>query len=679
MKIATKLTGSFFTIALLVLITGLFSTYRSRTILEKTIGENSIALAGEILDKIDRGVYNKIEEFQVYAKSLLLQEAVRKSNQEFEVLDNLQAYIDEKDKEWVSMPKETITPFMRRLIDSRVSRELIEKLELYEKKYGHKVYGEVFVTNKYGVNVAQTGKTSDYYQADENWWQKAKKDGLFVRNVDYDESADVYSIDIGIRIDDEAGNFLGVIKVVSNVDEVFAIIKRPGYLSEYKTTEFKLLTKDGKTIYSSGGFKFFDITSSYLISHVEKEEVAGFYFIGSEDEPGGSEKLFAHAHSKGYRDFKGLNWILVAEHETREIFAPVAKLERALIGISIFTVILSLFVGFLVSRSISSPLTKLRDLASEIGKGSFVVKTDIQSRDEIGTLASSLVDMSKHLQDRTTSIDNLNREIAERKKTEKMLQKAYVKLQEAQDMVIRAEKLNAIGQLASGVAHEVRNPLGIIMQSINYLEEKIPIGEQDASEALAMAKDSVKRADKIINGLLDFSKVTVLNLQPEDINSIIESSLALVSVKFTNIEVVRETKKNLPKILVEKNRLEQVFVNILLNAAQAMPEGGKITVRSYAKQFREVKDRVGNRKEDHFKAGEKAVMVEVEDNGSGIAEEKLKRVFDPFFTTKGPGGGSGLGLSVSRNIITMHKGLMELESQAGKGTRVVLALKVARR
>jgi len=269
----------------------------------------------------------------------------------------------------------------------------------------------------------------------------------------------------------------------------------------------------------------------------------------------------------------------------------------------------------------------------------------------------------------------LQNEITERKQ-------AYIKLKEIQDQLIQSEKLNAVGLLASGIAHEVRNPLGVIIQGLDYLDKRISTKEESIVETLAMLKDSVKRINKIIAGLLDFSRATVLNLQPEDINSILENSLSLVKNQFKfehHIEIIRELKTDIPKVLVDKNRMEQVCINVLLNAAQAMPEGGKIIIRSYAKQLKEAKNGTGKRQEDHFRVGERAVIVEFEDTGIGIPEENIKRIFDPFFTTKCPGGGTGLGLSVSRSILHMHKGLIYAESLVGKGTTLTIVLKISER
>ncbi|MDD5568030.1 MAG: ATP-binding protein [Candidatus Omnitrophica bacterium] len=270
-------------------------------------------------------------------------------------------------------------------------------------------------------------------------------------------------------------------------------------------------------------------------------------------------------------------------------------------------------------------------------------------------------------------------DITERKKAEDELKKAYTRLKEMQNQVIQAEKLNTIGQLASGVAHEVRNPLGIILQGVNYLENKIPAKEGDVFETLTMLKDSVKRADKIINTLLDFSRFTNLDLRPEDINSILESSLSLVRIKFesSNIDIIPEIKKDVPKVLADRNKLEQVFVNIFLNAIQAMPEGGNITIRSYGKKLEGIENGTSRREEGYFMIGEKVVVVEIEDTGVGIPEENLKKVFEPFFTTKGLTGGVGLGLSVTKNIIHMHRGIIYAESRFGHGAKVTVILKIA--
>ncbi|MGD9015288.1 MAG: ATP-binding protein [Candidatus Omnitrophota bacterium] len=259
------------------------------------------------------------------------------------------------------------------------------------------------------------------------------------------------------------------------------------------------------------------------------------------------------------------------------------------------------------------------------------------------------------------------------------LKMAYDELKEMQDKLIQSEKLKAIGQMASGVAHEMRNPIGIIMQGLAYMEQTISRKTKEPGETLSIVKESAQRADRIVTSLLDFSRATRLELHPEYVDSILESSLNLVKTELKNIEVVREIQGDLPKVLVDRNKLIQVFINLFMNAKHAMPEAGKLTIRSFAKQLEETRNSsIEERLDYSFEAGEKVVVVEIEDTGIGISKENLKKIFDPFFTTKGMGKGTGLGLSLSRNIIIMHKGLIEVESEEEKGTRVIITLRISK-
>ncbi|MFH1767716.1 MAG: PAS domain S-box protein [Candidatus Omnitrophota bacterium] len=270
----------------------------------------------------------------------------------------------------------------------------------------------------------------------------------------------------------------------------------------------------------------------------------------------------------------------------------------------------------------------------------------------------------------------IQRDITERKQAEEKLKAAYLKLKEAQEQLIQAEKLKAVGELASGIAHEVKNPLGILIQGVNYLEKSLPLDE-DGVQVCDMMKTNIKRADDIVRALVDFSRASDLDIKREGINSILESSLVLIQhrIKLDNVRIVKELGDNLPNVLVDKGKMEQVFINILLNAFHAMPAAGTLYLRSYLRELKHPGRKIGNRKEDFFTIGDTAVIVEIEDTGTGIPEEYLKKIFDPFFTTKKAGEGSGLGLSVTMNIINMHKALLDINSREAQGTKVTITLR----
>jgi len=244
---------------------------------------------------------------------------------------------------------------------------------------------------------------------------------------------------------------------------------------------------------------------------------------------------------------------------------------------------------------------------------------------------------------------------------------------------IQAEKMETVNIIAAGMAHEVKNPLGIILQSVNYLETTIPKEQKPSFEVLRMMKNNIKRIDNIVCALRGLY-ITELKMAQDDINSILKSSLTLIenTIGLKNIKVVMELERSLPKVLVDIKKIEEVFKNLLLNAIQSMPKGGTLFIRSYLKEMGIIGFRVGRRKlhGDYFELGEKAVVVEIEDTGSGISEANLRRIFDPFFTTKGPRDGIGLGLSMARNIIDLHRGFIEIKSREDKGTRISIILKI---
>jgi signal transduction histidine kinase len=248
-------------------------------------------------------------------------------------------------------------------------------------------------------------------------------------------------------------------------------------------------------------------------------------------------------------------------------------------------------------------------------------------------------------------------------------------------MLIHAEKIGAVGQLASGVAHEVKNPLAIILQSVNYLEQDAsPRGPQQ-SELLSMIKEAVLRADKIVRALLNFSRQEPLELKPDQLNAIIDGALELAQKQMSlrNVTTARQLAPALPLVQVSADHMKQVLINILLNALQAMPGGGQLTIRTLTTRLNGMAANVGRRKTDFLKLGDPVVVCEITDTGSGIPKDLLGRVFDPFYTTKPVGQGTGLGLSISRSIVEAHRGLMDIDSEVGRGTTVRISLPAAHR
>ena len=397
MKIKQKLILGFAGIASLVGIVGYLSTYVSQKALHKSIGENTVVMITETMDKIDRELYHVIEEFQAYCKDSTLQQAVAESNREFENLKNIQNYIDKIDAEWISYQTQDTTSLLYKLMNNEVTEDLNKKIEFQKFNHGYKVLGEIIVTNKYGANIAITGKTTDYRQDDEQWWREAKEDGFYIHGTDFDESTGVYSTIIAVRIDDTKGNFAGALKVVTNISETIDIIKQTEN-PKYKTAEIKLFTSDGKLIYdNSGEFDFLeDISGKSFFKKIKNS--SGYFLKKSEqgESNGGHTELMAYARSKGFKNNENLDWILTIEYQISELFSPVITLRNIIIGASFALTTLAVIIGILISDCISKPILELRNAIDKIDKGNLDVQIDVKKNNELGQLVTAFNRMTKH-------------------------------------------------------------------------------------------------------------------------------------------------------------------------------------------------------------------------------------------------------------------------------------------
>jgi signal transduction histidine kinase len=239
---------------------------------------------------------------------------------------------------------------------------------------------------------------------------------------------------------------------------------------------------------------------------------------------------------------------------------------------------------------------------------------------------------------------------------------AHAELQQAQFQLIEAAKMESVGRLAAGVAHEVKNPLMTLSLGADYFLHR-KTENQDEAQLVQDMKEAVQRASSVINILLDYSRPRPLQRTSEDIQNVIENSLALVRHQLNQqqVTVEREFDTTLPPLLLDRARIEHVFVNLFLNAIQAMPHGGTLTVRTFAS--------TPSGRDGDAPAG---VLVEVDDTGHGIIPENADKLFEPFFTTKPPGQGTGLGLAIVRRIMEIHGGSIRLKNRKQGGARATL-------
>jgi two-component system NtrC family sensor kinase len=309
----------------------------------------------------------------------------------------------------------------------------------------------------------------------------------------------------------------------------------------------------------------------------------------------------------------------------------------AFLIISIFVVLFSIVLSYLLSRSISVPVRKLVIASKELANGNLEVKVEKTSNDEIGLLADSYNAMAHALLERDEQLKEFTRK-----------------------KFMESERLALIGQLAANVAHELNNPMQGIVTYAHLLLERNSIDEP-TKQTLQKMVVQVNRSRDIIRGLLDFSRQRKPDKTLCNINNLLNESLSFVENQalMQNVEIITNLDSNLPSVVIDPSQVQRVFINMIVNAAEAMNGNGKLSMTT---------------RSDPSKG---CIEIVFSDTGTGISEENLEKIFDPFFTTKETGHGVGLGLAISYGIIKEHKGSISIESEVGKGTTFTVRLPIS--
>jgi len=312
----------------------------------------------------------------------------------------------------------------------------------------------------------------------------------------------------------------------------------------------------------------------------------------------------------------------------------------------ILTAIIIFFVLVMfIQKRIINPINELNIFAEKVGKGIFSKKSPYKKNDEIGFLSKSMVEMSKNIKnDRKVITQQI-----------KDLDEAYNRLKEMQDEIIKSEKFALIGQMTSGLAHEIGNPITSITGFSQLLLNSNEIPEKD-KDLIKRILSEGRRIDKLIKELLSFSKPKKEELTKTDLNKLVEKAVDLLTHqgRFKLINLSMDLKQI--NLCTEENKLLQVFINLLINATDAIEErwgkqkGGEINIK--------IEEKTENNR----------LLILIKDNGIGIDQEDLKKIFLPFYTSKDPGKGNGLGLYVCSNIIDQINGKIEVESSQNIGT-----------
>lgn len=315
--------------------------------------------------------------------------------------------------------------------------------------------------------------------------------------------------------------------------------------------------------------------------------------------------------------------ILALVVSTKDIEETKRQSAMTIVLVAISGVVLATGIGSLIAFSITAPVKALVKVTEKVASGDLSAEAEVKTHDEIGALAQSFNEMTKDLRI-------------------------------SRDRLVQSERLAAVGQLAAGIAHEIRNPLTSMKMTIQLLKRKQI--DEPSKESLQVVLSEIDRLEIIVSGILDFARPMELTVKPTNIINVIDEVIRLMNpnLRHRKVEVIKDINQAVPEVMIDSNRMKQVFMNIIINSMQAMPNGGNLKIACDYDQ--------------------NDVCVEISDTGIGMQKDVLDHAFDPFFSAKS--GGTGLGLTNVKRIIELHNGKVEMESIENQGTKIKIYLRI---
>jgi two-component system NtrC family sensor kinase len=517
-------------------------------------------------------------------------------------------------------------------------------LEQVGDNQGHDELLQTVLLNQYSVASTTLVAEEDLVLESPHLAEKAYFkfiDTPLARDREETEETDGMMLKAVAPIFDDQGNFIGTIYGGVLINRNFEIVDK------VKHTVYKNVIYEGQDIGTATIFQ----DDLRISTNVRNKD--GTRAIGTRV----SEEVYNQVIIQGEpwidRAYVVNNWYITAYEPIRDIYDNIIgilyvgvleqkynDIQREMVvtflGITFLGAVVSMGVSYFIGQRILVPINKLVSASTDVAEGNLDARVDINTNDELEYLADSFNAMAASLKRRDAQLKDF-----------------------ATQRIMESERLALIGQLSANVAHELNNPLqGIVTYSHLLLEE----AACDSSN-LEYAEKIVGQANRcrdIIRGLLDFARQRKPDKTYCDINAILDECLSLIGNQaiFHNIEIILDFRADIPKAIIDPSQIERVFINLIINAAEAMDGGGTLTLRT---QTSEAKDQI---------------IIDFIDTGVGISEEDLSKIFDPFFTTKDVGHGTGLGLAISYGIIKGHKGTISVVSKAGKGTTFTVQLPI---
>lgn len=662
-------------IALSVFIVAFFGIvlvyFFGHNLLISMLGSEYSQIAAALGEDVVKSFNDEIEDAKSYATRRLWRDAVAQSNLKYAKMgeEEIKSHMAAMDKKWIFAEKDSA--FLAEYLNSNISLGMRAAVQV------RGAIAELFVTDKYGGIVASSNKTSDFYQADEGWWQAAYNGGkgdIYAGDIEFDDSTGRWIIPIAVPILDENKVVVGVVKYSILINRLFAGLFN---LSIGDTGHVILIDGKGRILFHHG--------IDMIKEHLPMDKGLGLLLSSSKTYGTVSDKYFHDkkifiAFNKAnppYLCDRGIRWIALVVQDDAEVLKPINRFMIGIIIIAFLMLILAVPVGSIFGGRVAKPIHELYITAERIIDGDWDHAMDINTGDEIEEFANIFSRMVTDIRNKQKELEEFSKglesKVAERTKELMQAQEASLNiledLQASKEELEKANKeLKKLDELKSEfistVSHELRTPLSIIKEGISLVLDKIPgdVNEKQ-TKILDISKYNIDRLARIIDSLLDISKIEAgkveMNKDLITISDVVNQVAASFNGKIKEKGLVMrlDIDKVEGKIYADTDRITQVLTNLIGNAVK-FTSSGHIDISCKEK--------------------EDSVVCSIADTGMGIAKDDLPKMFNKFQQfgrTAGAGEkGTGLGLAIAKNIIDMHNGAIWVESEIGKGTKFTFKL-----
>lgn len=667
-----------------VMLIGISTAYITGSIVvKKTIGAQYAQITQTLSMEVSFIIADLVNDVSTYVKRPLWLDLINACNLKYAGMadEAIKQVLIEMDKKWIEANPGS--PLLEEYLGSRVSFSMQDLIKI------RKNYAEIFITDRFGGLVAASGKTSDFYQADEEWWQEAYNSGkgnVYIEDLGQDLSSGLeMASTIAAPFLDKDGRVIGICKVVIDLEKLFIT------LNSFKIGESGyavLISKEGAVLNHPWNSDF----NKKLLSCVKEDEdiaVNNRKFQIIKDRRCFPEEIFVTSQEVGLSFLpqeKDYGWRVFVVNTSGDVLRPLYEFVWQIIILAILLVMVIIPIGYFLGRRLSSSIRKLHLATERVIEGDLDYRINIQTGDEVEQLADNfnnmILDINHKQKELIVAKDELEAfsiglEKKVNQRTLELTQSQEAILNMLEDLTEAKEKLERYSRqledalkvktrFTATVSHELRTPLTAIKEGVDIvLDGSAGTINEEQYAFLDIVKRNVDRLARLINDVLDFQKLeagkTEFNLQYGDINEIIRevSSTMAPLAKSKGLEIALKADTNLPKARFDKDKIIQVLMNLVNNAIKFTEKGG-IIIMSWLQ--------------------ENTVYVSVEDTGRGIKVEDLPRLFISFEQIvqdkEGARSGTGLGLAISKAIIEKQNGRIWAESEFGKGTKFIFTLPV---